>query len=519
MSPEQTDSVSTSNQYRKLVLGLLGVLALTLFFRPEPSLSQLSPAQSQPFKWDRAQLFKALERDFNKARASSLETTALEMSTLEDEGQSILSAIVGSGEKVPFEDLARLETIQFRLAARAATHVSLLPRAQEFINSARIRVMQAARSWPVNRTDVHEGIYRVIYGGRTAIEEALAQNQSSSFPSLIVIENVPSSTPSTLVRGVKVHSGDIILSRGGAPTSALIARGNNFPGNFSHAALVYVDPQTGIPTVIESLIERGVVLTSLEEFLQYKSLRILLLRLWPEHPALREDPQAPHEAASFMLSRVQDKHIPYDFPMDWKDPTRFFCSEVPYHAYRSVGIDLWAYQSRISSPGLVNWLGSMGVRHFTTLVPTDLEYDPRLAVVAEWRNLETLRQDRFDNVTMDALLEGAEKGDRLTYAWYKLPVAKIVKGWSLLQSVLGVTPKIPKGMSASTALRVDVLTNQIHPPLRTDIEEAATKFKEANGYEAPYWALMDLARNALLNRRSDLLPGLVPQSNRLEELN
>ena len=500
---ERSDSINRK-RYRIVVLGLSAVFLVLLLSRPELSLKPLWAAESQPFKWDRAEMFKALERDFQTARDLPPETIAQEITNLETEGHGIFLWFEKSGNNVPFKQLSRLEAIQFQMAAFASAHESLLPRLQDFINDARVRVMRAAQTWPVNQRDVHEAIYRVIYGGRTAIEEAMVQNSPGSLPSLIAIEDVPSATPSTLVQGVQVHSGDIVLSRGGAPTSALIARGNDFPGNFSHAALIHVDPETGIPTVIESLIEKGAVLTTLEEYLEYKSLRILLLRLQPEHPILIKNPQAPHKAASFMLSRVRKKHISYDFTLDWRDPTRFFCSEVPYHAFRSVGIDLWAYQSTISSPGLKDWLGALGARHFVTIVPTDLEYDPRLGAVAEWRNPETLRQDRFDNVTMDALLEGAEKGDRLTYTWYKLPVATIVKGWSLFQSLLGATPKIPNGMSASTALTVDGLMNRIHPLLRSDIQESAARFKESNGYEAPYWILMDIARKALINRYADL---------------
>ncbi len=354
--------------------------------------------------------------------------------------------------------------------------------------------MRAAHSWPIDRPDVHEAIYRVIYGGRTAMEEALIQHGSDALPSLISIENVPSATPSAVVNGVTVHSGDIVLSRGGAPTSALIARGNDFPGHFSHAALVHVDADTGVVTVIESLIEHGVVLTTLDHYLEDKKLRMLLLRLRPEHPVLVKEPQAPHRAATAMLARAQAQHIPYDFAMDWKDSKAFFCSEVPYDAYQSIGVDLWSYLSHLSSPGLVAWLNSLGVRHFVTLVPSDLEYDPDLAAVAEWRNPVTLKQDRLDNVTSDLLLEAADRGDRLTYAWYKLPVARVLKAWSAAQQLAGQQPTIPAGMSAPAALRVNALVKQVHPVLRQEIVKAADRYQQERGYEPPYWVLMDLAR-------------------------
>ena len=132
---------------------------------------------------------------------------------------------------------------------------------------SRLAVSAAARHWPVERPDVHEALYRVLYGGRAAIEEALAQQRAAALPALTVLAPVASAAPSTLIEDVRVHSGDIVLSRGDAPTSALIARGNPFPGNFSHVAIVHVEPESGKTTVIEALIERGVVTRSAEDFL------------------------------------------------------------------------------------------------------------------------------------------------------------------------------------------------------------------------------------------------------------
>jgi hypothetical protein len=480
---------------RDLLL-IVAVAGLVLLVWPDSSPSPLSVADSRPFTWDRMSLFNVLEQEFSAARAASPDALDQQAAALERRGSGLLNVIQRSGAAAPMNEMAELESIQFRLAALGAADRSLLPRTEAFIQAARASVMHAAADWPDTRRDVREAIYRVIEGGRTAIEEAAVQHPPDTLPALAMIEDVPSAAPSAVVNGVTVHSGDIVLSRGGAPTSALIARGNDFPGHFSHAALVHVDPGTGMVAVIESLIEHGVVLTTLNHYLEDKKYRILLLRLRSNHPALSKDPLAAHHAASAMLARAKSRHIPYDFTMDWKDSSAFFCSEVPYHAYQSIGVDLWSSPSHLSSPGLVAWLGSLGVRHFVTLVPSDLEYDADLAAVAEWRNPETLRQDRFDNATMDALLESADQGARLTYSWYAVPVARIVKGWSALEGGAGLTPRIPPGMSATTALRVDALRHRIHPTLRRAVEEASRAFAQTHGYEAPYWTLMEMARTA-----------------------
>lgn len=488
-------------------LGTLGVALAAILSLPDASPPSLPQLDSHPFRWDRAQSFEQLEHDFKASRATSLRDTQRIFDQLERDGRHILEEIDTHEGVVPSGALARLESIQFSLAAHAAAHPPLLTRAQDFMTNARISVMRAARGWPASQADVHAALYRVLAGGRAAIEEALIQAGPEALPALVQIEEVHSATPWTEVEGVRVHSGDILLSRGGAPTSALIARGNDFPGSFSHAALVHVAP-TGEATVIEALIERGTVLSSPDDYLRDKKLRILLLRPRPDLPALKLDPLAPHKAATAMLNQVRGRAAAYDFAMDWQDPAKLFCSEVPYHAYRGVGIDLWAVRSDMSEPGLVRWLGSLGVRHFTTLVPSDLEYDPRLGAVAEWRDVSMLRQHRLDDVTIDVLLEGADAGDQLGYRWYYLPAARLLKAWSGVEAFFGRVPTIPQGMSASTALRVDALSHRVHPALRTAIEERAVAFRQTNGYEAPYWVLVEAGREALAEQRPRLEPAL-----------
>ena len=161
----------------------------------------------------------------------------------------------------------------------------------------------------------------------------------------------------------------------------------------------------------------------------------------------------PHRAATAMLDRARREHIPYDFTMDYADASRLFCSEVASAAYQELGVTLWTGISTISSPGLRRWLASFGVRQFETQEPSDLEYDPQLSVVAEWRDAESLFDDHIDNAVTDAMLEGAERGDVLTFDWYALPVARLLKAYSWVRERTGSPGPIPQGMSPASALR------------------------------------------------------------------
>ena len=54
-----------------------------------------------------------------------------------------------------------------------------------------------------------------------------------------------------------------------------LARTAQWRGAASHAALVHVATSDGRTTVVESLIEKGVVASDLEEYLQDKKMRVL----------------------------------------------------------------------------------------------------------------------------------------------------------------------------------------------------------------------------------------------------
>jgi len=490
--------------FRALLFGV--AVASALLLRPAGPVPVPDIENPTPFRWDASALFASLEEEFLQARATSPEEARSRAEEIDRAGALVLEQ-VSQSEMLPTDLLGALSEQQFAYAILGASHPSLLPSAEEFVLRARIAVMRAAVAWPVDRS-THEALYRVIFGGRIAIEEALVQAGEDVLPALVAIESVPSETPFIEVEGVRVHSGDILLSRGGAPTSALIARGSDFANTFSHAALAHVDSETGVGTVIESLIEVGSVLSTVEEYLESKKHRLVLLRVRPDHPALSADPLLPHRAASAMLERLQARHVPYDFAMDWSESSKMFCSEVVYHAFRQENLELWSVRSAMSAPGLVRWLAAMGVREFRTIVPSDLEYDAQLRAVLEWRDVPALMDYRVDNAITDALLEDADQGADLGYSWYALPAARLLKGVSLVQVLLGTQPAIPAGMPADAALRVAALVSTVSPSLKQEVLERAADFQELNGYRAPYWTLVDLARASLLNQKHRLSPAL-----------
>ena len=473
-----------------LILGALFLLALPWPAPPVPA----APTGGAPFAWDRDSLWRALEAEFAATRAAGCAAA----------GRGAVSGLAGLGvrlealNRVPLspEDL-RLDSLErqfFALGPVAAAcpgllgeYVSLFGRLREVVKDQSVR-------WDPDALETRRRLYRLLYGARAAVEEAMLQQPDSAL-ALLPGRDERSATPSAMVHGVRIHSGDILASRGGYPTSALIARGNDYPGNFSHIGLVHVDSATGEVAVVEAHIEIGVAIATAEQYLADKKLRLMVLRPRADLPALVADPLLPHRAASRMLERARTGHIPYDFAMDYADPSRLFCSEVASAAYHEEGITLWMGLSTISRPGLRHWLSSLGVRHFATQEPSDLEYDPQLVVVAEWRDPAALRQDHLDNAVLDGMLDGADQGDRLDYARHRLPLVRLAKAYSWVRVAFGGSGPVPEGMSAESALRHEVFVTR-QRALADQVGRIAIGYEREKGYPPPYWVLVDLARQA-----------------------
>ncbi len=471
-----------------------GLLAIP----PADSPVRAAPEHGVSFAWNRDSLWRALEAEYARARGGDCRRTAVHANQRLGALDTALATLSTTDVDPDAPQLDSLEAGLFALAPAVAACPTELDRYVALYERMREEIKRQSRHWDVGTAVARRRLYRALYGGRGAVEEVMLQHPDDMVTLLPGVPE-PSATPVTTVQGVEIHSGDILVSRGGYPTSALIARGNDYPGNFSHIGLVHVDSVTHAVSVIQAHIEQGVAIASAEEYLRDKKLRIMVLRLRADLPQLAADPLLPHRAATRALERARSEHIPYDFTMDYADPSRLFCSEVASWPYHDLGVTLWMGISTITRPGLRRWLASFGIQHFETEEPSDLEYDPQLVVVAEWRDPATLFQDHVDNAVIDAMLEGAEGGDRLTYPWYALPIGRVAKGYSMLLERFGRVGPVPEGMSAVAALRNRAFgTRERH--LAAQVGAQATLLAQRQGYPPPYWTLLDLARQAAARR-------------------
>lgn len=482
-------------KFLKFVLLIIVLYFLLLIPIPQ-SQKEVQMASRNPFIWGQDKLWDQLEVSFKNAKeipSGALDSIVNKMTI---ETDSIFNENEDKLLKPNDPFYTSIEKRFFNIAPLIAAQKVKSDWYIRFYNQVRKKMKNDSRSWDMGHELTRNLTYRILYGMRATVEEILLQSSDDQFITTTFVSNEPSVTPSVIVLGIEVHSGDLLISRGGAEVSAFISRGNDYPGNFSHVAIIHIDKETNEPYSVEAHIEKGVALASLDEYLNDKKLRFMVMRPRADLLQMIENPMLPYEASLYIYNESQTRHIPYDFKMDYYDSSAMFCSEVGSYAYKHSGIELWEFESTISSSGIINWLNDFGVENFVTQMPSDLEYDPMLSVVAEWRNKDILFQDHLDNAVMDALISRANEGENLDYNNWLLPIARTIKAYSFFLNLIGKDGIIPEGMDAQTALKNNDFVDRFNI-CKTSTESKIKSFREKNKYLPPYWQMVRMAEESL----------------------
>jgi hypothetical protein len=281
------------------------------------------------------------------------------------------------------------------------------------------------------------------------------------------------------------QSGDLILSRGNASTSAAISRITDEDSNFSHLSTVYRNPQTNRLETIEAHIEIGSNIFDYEkEYVNDNKVRAAVFRL--KNPKLSEDEnqKLANKAAEAIHSYVKDyqtknrKNICYNFTMDMKVDSCLFCSQIISFSYKLIGSDLNVpqFQSTIL-PKNTAFLEMMGVTARQTFAPADIELDPRFELVAEWRDYNRIHHAHHLDAILTAMYKWMdEKSYRLQPSLLQEIKGKfgyILRRIPILESVSGFDEKFPLNMPVKTIKGVQAL-NSVTNALKAYLEDEET---------------------------------------------
>lgn len=197
-------------------------------------------------------------------------------------------------------------------------------------------------------------------------------------------------------KNFQFQSGDILLTRSSSFLSAIIARIGDEDSQFSHGAMIHVD-EKGEIQVIEALIETGVIITPYEEWRENNHhARALIFRHHNEKLAKK--------AAQKLYDVIQERlaaHDPilYDFGMDDSNTNQFFCSELVQYAFRLAGdTKLPAFTTSFKSFQNHSFLHDLTIKVENGFSPGDLEVEPQINLVGEWRDYNATLLARIQDV-------------------------------------------------------------------------------------------------------------------------
>ncbi len=295
-----------------------------------------------------------------------------------------------------------------------------------------------------------------------------------------------------------LKSGDVILSRGNAYSSAAIARIGDNDTQFSHLTLVYKDELDKLHT-IEAHIEVGNVVAPFDAHIGEKNARSVLFR--------HKNSELAHRAAEIMYKMVGDKqksgkNIEYDFAMDYHDKSQIFCSEVVYWGFKLAGnelnkdINIPMHKTKFER-GLIPFLNVLGIKinienidKFDTFGPGDIQFDSRFEMIAEWRNPKNMKDTRFKDMILTKLFELMEKEDYELKPSAGTSISSFA-AWMLRRSPLPL-PYVSKKLKATFPVNMTVGQLKLFRVLDEVGEAFYKKLSDAQSFEGYSLAPIDM---------------------------
>ncbi len=280
-----------------------------------------------------------------------------------------------------------------------------------------------------------------------------------------------------------LQSGDVILSRGNAFSSAAIARIGRNDYQFSHLSFVYKNEKTEQLFTTEAHIEIGSVVNPIARHLSDNNAREVIYRY--------HEPETAHRASKLIFERVLKKQetkktIEYDFSMSLIDDSRLFCSEIVSSGFKMALPDEEIFPKFKSkfTPGIIPFLNAIGVpadksniEQLETFSPGDIQFDPRFELVAEWRNPTKMEESRVKDFILTKIFEKMDLDHYRFDATLKMDMESRTF-WLLRRTPLVkkfIEAKFPLNMNP-TQMQLFMTLDKVGDALFKEVEKASLEY-------------------------------------------
>jgi hypothetical protein len=202
-----------------------------------------------------------------------------------------------------------------------------------------------------------------------------------------------------------LKSGDIILSRSNSFSTGLLAYQGEVPGNLSNLGFVFKN-SSGEISILETNFETGLIIIPIQEYLEQKRTRLVLYRFQDETLSSKAS-QKLFEKVSLAIE--EDEVVPFDFLSDINEVNEIFPLEMLHLAFKetsSGAVDLPLYKAKFLKELAPFWkqLGLSveedDLKNLETFSLNDLEFDPRIELVLEWKDPLSVKDNRVKDLVL-----------------------------------------------------------------------------------------------------------------------
>ncbi len=271
-----------------------------------------------------------------------------------------------------------------------------------------------------------------------------------------------------------IQNGDFLLSRGDSFTSAVISRIGAVDNQFSHIAVVYEDDGSlmghkGKKYVLESVLNAGLQILPLEEYMTHTKSRWAIFRLKNvKNENASSEKDVLRIATSWLANKAKNEKVCYNFTMDMHDSKCMFCSQAASqsmeHACQTTGIRCETFPS-YQNPNMPKFplvyttykpdqnplMHLLNMTVSETFAPADVEVDPRLDMVAEYRNLAFTEIARTYDMIFTKMFQWMESG-KYTFADSAVILAFTKIGDEFVKQTGKMPDNTPEGFTQGSLL-------------------------------------------------------------------
>lgn len=159
------------------VAGLAAVAAVlvALLLVPWPEPAPPPAGGGTPFAWRQDQRWHALEAAFRNARSTGCRSLAPRIGAAFAEGDRLLAAVAVRPLDPDAAAFGEIERTVFELGPMIAACPERIPEYVQLVARLRSVVKDQSRRWDMGSAATRDRLYRLLYGSRAALEEAMLQ--------------------------------------------------------------------------------------------------------------------------------------------------------------------------------------------------------------------------------------------------------------------------------------------------------------------------------------------------------